>query len=221
MKLALAQVGKRIDVSAFHLTGYSLGAAQAAFVAKLDETERAFNFQKVLMINPPVSLHSSVARLDRMLDENIPGGLDNFNAFFNEIMAAFSDVYQSGDFVEFNDELFYAAYERYRPDARRLQALIGFAFRIASANMVFTSDVVTHSGFVVPAGLSLTSHDSVTDYFKVSARNDLSRLLRRYAFPVFSTETTRANAGATLGELESEEHRRLLAQQHQDRVGAQ
>lgn len=56
MELSYKKVKGKIDVSEFFLTGKSLGAAQAAFVSKLDEDKKSFNFQKVLMINPPVNL---------------------------------------------------------------------------------------------------------------------------------------------------------------------
>jgi hypothetical protein len=45
MRLAYEQVADRIEVSAFHLTGYSLGAWQAAFIAQLDEQEKVFGFE--------------------------------------------------------------------------------------------------------------------------------------------------------------------------------
>jgi pimeloyl-ACP methyl ester carboxylesterase len=80
MRLAYEQVADRIEVSQFHLTGYSLGAWQAAFVAQLDEQEKVFGFGKVLLVNPPVSLYSSIRILDDLLDKNIPGGPDQFNA---------------------------------------------------------------------------------------------------------------------------------------------
>ncbi len=46
--VAWAKVKDKIEVSNFYLTGYSLGATQAAFVAKLDDTEHAFDFKKAL-----------------------------------------------------------------------------------------------------------------------------------------------------------------------------
>ena len=81
MELLMEKVGDDIEVSDFYITGYSLGGAQAAFLSKLDEEKRAFNFKKVLLINPPVSLYNSVMRLDGMLAKNLPGGVDNFDAF--------------------------------------------------------------------------------------------------------------------------------------------
>jgi hypothetical protein len=80
MQAVWKKLQKKMDVTEFFLTGYSLGAAESAFIAKLDEQEKAFNFSKVLLINPPVSLYNSVLILDEMLEMNIPGGPDNFNA---------------------------------------------------------------------------------------------------------------------------------------------
>jgi len=73
-----------IQVSDYYLTGYSLGASHAAFVAKLDDesnTSEQFKFKKVLLINPPLSLASSVDILDKMFEDNIPGGLNQFNDY--------------------------------------------------------------------------------------------------------------------------------------------
>jgi predicted alpha/beta-fold hydrolase len=57
MTKAWEQVKDRIKVSEFYLTGYSLGASQSAFVAKMDEEKRVFNFKKVMMINPALKEH--------------------------------------------------------------------------------------------------------------------------------------------------------------------
>ena len=46
----------RIEVSHFLLAGYSLGGTEAAFVAKLDEERKVFDFRRVLMLNPGVSI---------------------------------------------------------------------------------------------------------------------------------------------------------------------
>jgi len=75
-----------LKVTDYNLIGYSLGASEAAFVARLDEQEKAVGFNKVLMINPPLNLFHSVKLLDNMLTANIPGGADNFNAFFKDFM---------------------------------------------------------------------------------------------------------------------------------------
>ena len=93
MQLIIAKHKNDIDVSDYHITGYSLGAAQSAFVSKLDETEQAFNFKKVLMINPPVSLLNSVNLLDDLAFNNIPGGPDNFKQYLDNLVTNFSEAY--------------------------------------------------------------------------------------------------------------------------------
>jgi hypothetical protein len=161
----------KCEVTDFYLAGYSLGAAQSAFIAKLDEQEKAFNFRKVLMINPPVSLYNSVLILDEMLEQNIPGGIDNFNAFYTRVMQAFTEAYTQGDAVEFNDQFLYRAYQYGQPESDEpLAALIGLDFRLSSNNMAFAADVLSRAGYVVPKNLTLGRHDSVTVYSKILSR---------------------------------------------------
>ncbi|HMB77585.1 MAG TPA: hypothetical protein VKN76_14390, partial [Kiloniellaceae bacterium] len=45
MQKAYAAVADSIEVSEFYVTGYSLGAADAAFVSYIDATEKIFDFQ--------------------------------------------------------------------------------------------------------------------------------------------------------------------------------
>ncbi|SHO42658.1 alpha/beta fold hydrolase [Desulfopila aestuarii] len=171
MKAVWGKLQDKMNVTEFYLTGYSLGAAQSAFIAKLDEQEKAFNFKKVLMINPPVSLYNSVEILDNLLVDNIPGGLDHFNEFYQKVVKAFGETYAHGDKVEFNDQFLYEAYKYKKPQSDEpLEALIGVSFRISSQNMVFTSDVMTKAGYVVSRDIELGRHDHITPYLKVLGR---------------------------------------------------
>ena len=83
MEKAWNKVKGDIEVSDFYLGGYSLGGTQAAFVAKLDEERKSFNFRKVLMINPAVNLYDSVSRIEATLDK-IPGGPKKIGAFLQQ-----------------------------------------------------------------------------------------------------------------------------------------
>ncbi|MDH3997631.1 MAG: alpha/beta fold hydrolase [Desulfuromonadales bacterium] len=171
MQAIWQKLSKKMEVTEFFLSGYSLGAAESAFIAKLDEQEKAFNFRKVLLINPPVSLYNSVLILDEMLEHNIPGGNDNFNAFYQSLIKGLTEVYVHGDDIEFNDQFLYQVYRYRKPKSdKKVAALIGVDFRISSRNMVFVSDVLTKAGYAVPKGLELGRHDNATDYLKVTSR---------------------------------------------------
>ncbi len=184
MEMIWEDIKGRVDVTEFHLTGYSLGAAQAAFAAKLDEERRSFDFSKVYMINPPVSLYNSVDILDRMLEDNIPGGLNNFNSFWTEAMRNFTEVYKDSDVIEFNNEFLYEIYRRKNPPDDRMAAVIGMSFRISSMNMFFTTDVMTNAAYIVPGNLALSSYDPLSDYFKVYARILLQSLPSHTKIPI-------------------------------------
>jgi predicted alpha/beta-fold hydrolase len=171
MQAIWQKLHKKMTVTDVYLTGYSLGAAQSAFIARIDDQQKAFNFKKVLMINPPVSLYNSVVILDEMLEKNIPGGMDHFSDFYKRVIKAFSETYAHGDKVEFNDQFLYEAYKYHKPQSEEpLAALIGISFRISSENMVFASDVMTKAGYVVPKGLELGRHAHTTEYAKVLSR---------------------------------------------------
>jgi esterase/lipase len=179
------QIKGKVKISEFYVTGYSLGGAQAAFVAKLDEERKAFGFKKVLMINPPVSLFNSVSILDRMLEENIPGGLNNFNAYFDDLMNDFTEVYTKLENIDFNDDFLYRIYEdrQDRIDPSKVSALIGMSFRISSSNMIFASDLLTNGGYVLPKNHELRKTESTTDYFKVTARISFTDYFNERFYP--------------------------------------
>jgi hypothetical protein len=176
MQMIMQEGGKNLQVTDYYLTGYSLGATQSAYVSKLDEEMQAFNFKKVLMINPSVSLFNSVEIIDDMLVNNIPGGIENFQAFWDDMFKTFSDAYEASDAVVFGPEFLYKAYKKkqqdpdHQPDEGRMSALIGFAFRISSMSMIFTSDVMSNSGVIKPKNLELSKNETMSDYGKVTAR---------------------------------------------------
>jgi hypothetical protein len=185
MEVAWKEVQGEIEVSSFHLGGYSLGAAQSAFVAKLDEERHVFDFRKVLMINPPVSLYSSVTRIEDLLKQ-IPGGPKKQGIFFNKMLSKFSAFYRAGNFVAINDDFLYAIYSEQLFSQPETAGLIGLTYRINLAGMIFASDVMTNGGYVVPKNKVLRSTDSLTDYFLVSTHLSFFEYFNEYFYPYFA-----------------------------------
>ena len=189
MEKMLQRSKKKDLISDFYLTGYSLGGSQAAFVAKLDEERKVFNFKKVLMINPALNIYDSAIKLDKMLVDNIPGGLDHFNDFYTKLMSNITKSYVQGDFVDLSYGFFYKEYDKILPSPEEGKALIGFSFRISLANLLFTSDVMTNSGYIVPKNLKLSRTDSLTDYSKVVVRGEgFSEYVENILYPAFKAK---------------------------------
>jgi hypothetical protein len=189
MNLAWEQVKDRIKVSEFYLTGYSLGASQAAFVAKLDEEKRVFNFKKVCMVNPAVSLYTSAKILDDMLLEIDPNLTpEAFDRWFDERIAKFGELYRMMKHPQLDHDFLYDAYrflhkKGQTPRRENLAGMIGTVFRLASSTMVFTADVMTNYGLIVPKNRVLGSADSLTDYFKVANRISFVDYFNEFLYP--------------------------------------
>ena len=195
-----------LEVTGFNVTGYSLGGANAAFVARLDEQRQVFNFKKVLMINPPVDLFNSVNILDRMLDDNIPGPVaPDFNTFLDGVMRRFVEVYAGNDVVNFNDEFLYQVYradlEEGRPvQPETLEVLIGTSFRISSANMITTADYAAQRGFIIPKNHRFRVTESTTPYFRVAARTTFADYVEELYLPYFQEKIPGASRDALIAE---------------------
>ena len=174
----------KIEVTDFYVTGYSLGGFNTAFVTLLDEKKQVFRFRKALLINPPVRLYNSISLLDRML-ENIPGGVDNFALFYNKLVEQVGKVYERSKSVDFDNEFLYQAFDAINPNNEELAALIGVSFRISSANLVFTSDLMTNYGFVKPRNVIFTKNSSPGDYGRVSMRVGFTDYFHAYFYPYY------------------------------------
>ena len=189
MTLAWEQVKDRIKVSEFYLTGYSLGASQAAFVSKLDEEKRVFNFKKVCMINPAVSLYSSAQILDGMLLRILPNlSPEEFDRWFNAVLEKFGEIYRMLGQPPLDQDFLYDAYrvlykKGQTPQEENLAGMIGTVFRLASSNMVFTADVMANYGLIVPKNRALGSADSLTDYMKVTNRVSFIDYFNEFLYP--------------------------------------
>jgi len=176
----------RIEVSHFLLAGYSLGGTEAAFVARLDEERKVFNFSRVLMLNPAVSLYNSVARIEGLLD-GIPGGPRRVGAFFNRVMDKSTSFYRKGDFVGIDDDFLFAAYQANLLNRDEAGGIIAVSFRISSAGMIFASDVMTNGGYVVPGNKVLKNSDSLEDYFWTTLHLSFLDYFNEYFYPYFKS----------------------------------
>src|SRR5512144_1231085 len=138
MQLCMERLRQRMRISDIYLVGYSLGGWQSAFVARLDEQQQALGFRRVLMINPPVSLYRSSQVLDKMLLDNIPGGLENFEVFLDEMTARVTEILQRSKGIDFTQDFLYDTIHEMQTTDQEVKALIGIVFRLSAANIAFT-----------------------------------------------------------------------------------
>jgi len=190
MKKCLDAISNDLEITKCYLTGYSLGGAHAAIISQLDHLQKKINFKKVLIINPPVNLYNASLKLDTLLDNNIPGGENNIGPFLNEVIEQFSGIYLSSNFIDMNKDFLASFFQKQHPTDAEMSTIIGLAFRYYCSNMFFISDALTHSGVVIPKEITLSSNDSLTDYFKVFQRLSFSDYLQDILFPYFKSQNS-------------------------------
>ena len=187
MQLALAEAREEVEVAEIHLTGYSLGAMHAAWVAALDARERAIGFDRVLLLNPPVSLWSSVQILDGMYDRHVPTDAAGGQAMIDRVFARFADVYTREQDTNFDGDFLYGTYNALDPSPDALESVIGMSFRLSSANLIFTSDMMSDANYMVPRDAELEATTSLTSFFKDATRKSFEDYIDGIYVPFFRT----------------------------------
>ncbi|OIQ49362.1 Alpha/beta hydrolase family protein [Pseudodesulfovibrio hydrargyri] len=143
------ELAKECEITGYSVAGYSLGGLHAAFLAKRDDETHEFGFKHVLMINPPVSLYRSVTRLDSWVTgENL--GRTTVHQEIEKFIDRFSDYYLHAEVTDLDDDFMYDMITDFHLDERDLKTLIGAAFRVSSASMIFSSDVCLRAEYLVP-----------------------------------------------------------------------
>ncbi|TWC42922.1 hypothetical protein FBY03_101111 [Pseudomonas sp. SJZ079] len=175
----------RLAISEYHLTGYSLGALQAAFVSKLDETRRSFNFKRVLLLNPPVNLYTSISNLNKLVQTQVEG-VNNSTTFYELMLAKLTRYFQKKGYIDVNDA-FLADFQQSREHLtdEQMAMLIGAIFRFSSADIAFTSDLINRRGLITPVGYPIKEGTNLTPFFKRALQCDFDCYITEQLIPMW------------------------------------
>jgi hypothetical protein len=149
MQEILARLPKRVRITEIDVLGYSLGGANAAIVKSIDAKEGKLKIHRVVMINPPVSLFSSVGRLDRLFANTIGSSEAGLEQLYRRLYAQLANFYRASDHLEVDEDfLLSAAAATLQTDAEFSQA-IALSFRIDLVDLFFVGDLYARTGVVV------------------------------------------------------------------------
>jgi len=172
----------RDRISSYNLTGYSLGGTQSAFLAELDTREKRFGFDKVMLLNPAVSLLTSATILDHLLSDNVADRTEAARVVA-DLVSDLSAAYRGSDEVNFGDEFLFALHGSRSISEKELKILIGVAFRVSLASMVFTSDVCTGAGYISPRGHVIEKNESLSPYLDAAVGVSFEDYVDEYLLP--------------------------------------
>jgi len=178
-----------LPISDFYLSGYSLGALDAAFVSKLDETRRSFNFKKVLLLNPPVNLYTSVTNLDKLVQTEVKG-VTNTTTFYELVLGKLTRYFQKKGYIDLNDALLYDFQQsRQHLSNEQMAMLIGTTFRFSAADIAFTSDLINRRGLITPPQYPISEGTSLTPMLKRALQCDFDCYLTEQVIPMWRART--------------------------------
>ncbi|MDF3846228.1 serine/threonine protein kinase [Pseudomonas citronellolis] len=174
-----------LPVTGYYLTGYSLGALHAAFVSHLDETRRSFNFKRVLLLNPPVNLYTSVSNLDRLVQTQVKGITDS-RTYYQLVLGKLTRYFQQKGYIDLNDAFLYDfQHSRQHLTNEEMAMLIGTTFRFSSADIAFTSDLINQRGLVTPPHYPINEGTSLEPFFKRALQCDFDCYMVEQLIPMW------------------------------------
>ena len=175
----------RLEVTDYHLTGYSLGGLHAAFVSHLDEQRRHFNFQRVLLINPPVNLYTSVTNLDRLVQTQV-ADIHDTASFYERMLEKLTRYFQHQGSLDMTAALLFDFQQSgQRLSDEEMAMLIGASFRFSAADIVFTSDLINRRGLIIPPGYPISEGTEITPFFRRALLCDFDCYMAEQLVPMW------------------------------------
>jgi hypothetical protein len=149
MQRIIAHLPRHAPITEIDILGYSLGGANAAIVKSIDSTEGKLKIHRAVMINPPVSLFTSIDRLDRLFALSIGSGDTGLENLYRKLYTRLANLYRASDKVQINDtDLLGAAASVLRTDAD-FSAAIALTFRLELVDVFFAGDLYARTGVVI------------------------------------------------------------------------
>ena len=181
------QQQRSLEVTQWHLTGYSLGGLQAAFVSHLDEQEQAFNFKRVLLLNPPVNLYTSVSNLNQLAQTQVVDAKET-RTFYQLLLDKLSRHFTRKGRFDLNEALLFDFQNSpEKLNDNELAMLIGSAFRFMAADINFTSDLINRRGIITPPQKKIYDGTNLTPFFKQALLCDFECYIQDQLLPFWRT----------------------------------
>ena len=200
MQRIIAHLPRHAPITDIDVLGYSLGGANAAIVKSLDATEGKLKIHRAVMINPPVSLFSSINRLDQLFALNIGSGDAGLENLYRKLYTRLANLYRASDKVQIDDtDLLGAAASVLRTDTD-FSAAIALTFRLELVDVFFTGDLYAGSGVVIDPQHPPGAGDSLEQI----GRTLRSKTFAEYFNKVFAPYYVAHRPGSTPESLQAE-----------------
>jgi len=197
MQEIIRHLPRKVKITDIDVLGYSLGGANAAFVKSIDAREGKLKIHRALMINPPVSLFSSIGRLDKLFATSIGSSDAAIEQLYRRLYAQLANLYRASDRMQLDENFLLSAAAAVLKTDAEFSAAIALTFRLDLVDMFFIGDLYAGTGVVTDPKHPPKVGDSL---------ENIQRSLRlapfsEYFSKVFAPYYLKARPGATSASL--------------------
>jgi hypothetical protein len=148
MQEIVSHLPRKVQITDIDVLGYSLGGANAAFVKSIDAREGKLKIHRVVMINPPVSLFSSIGRLDKLFASSIGSSDEAIERLYRSLYAQLANLYRATERLQMDQNFMLAATAATLKSDADFSAAIALTFRLDLVDMFFIGDLYARTGVV-------------------------------------------------------------------------
>jgi predicted alpha/beta-fold hydrolase len=185
MQVIVAHLPRRIAITDVDVLGYSLGGANAAVVKAIDRQQGKLHIHRVVMINPPVSLFSSLTRLDNLFASSIGSGDAGIERLYRQIYAQLANLYRVSNRTDIDEHFLLAAAAAGLKTDAELSAVIALSFRIDLVDVFFAGDLYAGTGVVTDPAHPPAVGDSLDETARVLRSKSFTEYFSRVLAPYY------------------------------------
>jgi len=207
MQEIIAHLPKHGQITEVDVLGYSLGGANAAVVKSIADAGGKLKIHRAVMINPPVSLFASVARLDKLFAVSIGSGDAGVERLYRRLYARLANLFRTADEIQVDESDLLSAVASVLTTDADFSAAIALTFRIGLMNMFFAGDLYAGTGVVVDPAHPPHVGDSLEETARVLRNKPFSE----YFAEVFAPYYLAHRANSTVDSLKADNRLDVIA----------
>jgi hypothetical protein len=200
MQQIIAHLPRKAKITEIDVLGYSLGGANAAIVKSIDAKEGKLKIHRAVMIDPPVSLFSSIGRLDKLFAISVGAGDDAIDALYRRLYAELANLYRASDRVEIDEDFILGAAASVLKTDAEFSAAIALSFRIDLVNVFFAGDLYAGTGIVVDPKHPPKVGDSLEETQRILRNKPFSEYFTKVFAPYYLKHRPNTTAASLIAD---------------------
>lgn len=185
MQQIIAHLPKKVRITDVDVLGFSLGGANAAIVKSIASAQGRLKIHRAVMINPPVSLFSSIGRLDELFALSIGTGDEGVERLYRRLYAELANLYRASDRVQIDEDFILGAAGAVLKTDAEFSAAIALSFRLNLEDMFFAGDLYAGTGVIVDPKHPPKVGDSLEETQRILRNKPFSEYFTRVFAPYY------------------------------------